>query len=162
MSQVNYYPPKRGGARRVSFLHPVTEDTAEWRPGATRGSRAIRARLQRRKVVAVDPAAFVFGPGDRPRTAHELQTQWRRTLLAAGLRYRTPEQLRHTWASIMLSRNAPLLYVAEAGGWASANVLLKVYARWMPSQTAVVFGVDQGADSATQAQSLRGRVNDSR
>ena len=31
----------------------------------------------------------------------------------------------------MLSRNAPLLYVQQQGGWRSASVLLRVYARWM-------------------------------
>ena len=32
----------------------------------------------------------------------------------------------------MLSRNAPLLYVQKQGGWSSATVMLKVYARWLP------------------------------
>ncbi len=49
-----------------------------------------------------------------------------------GVRYRNPEQLRHTFASTLLSRNAPLLYVQQQGGWKSAGVLLRVYARWMP------------------------------
>jgi integrase len=48
------------------------------------------------------------------------------------VRYRSPEQLRHAFASTMLSRNAPLLYVQQQGGWRSAGVLLRVYARWMP------------------------------
>ena len=45
-------------------------------------------------------------------------------------------QLRHTFASTMLSRNAPLLYVQQQGGWRSAGVLLRVYARWMPQDLA--------------------------
>jgi integrase len=61
---------------------------------------------------------------------------WKRVLIAAGVRYRTPEQLRHTWASTMLSRNAPLLYVQQQGGWRSASVLLRVYARWLPQPSA--------------------------
>jgi len=36
----------------------------------------------------------------------------------------------------MLSRNAPLLYVQQQGGWRSASVLLRVYARWMPQDLA--------------------------
>jgi integrase len=40
---------------------------------------------------------------------------WHRVLLAAQVRYRSPEQLRHTFASTMLSRNAPLLYVQQRG-----------------------------------------------
>ncbi len=59
---------------------------------------------------------------------------WKRALAAAGVRYRPPEMLRHTFASLLLSRNAPLLYVQRQGGWASAGILLRVYARWMPGE----------------------------
>jgi integrase len=61
-----------------------------------------------------------------------LHRRWRRVLQAAKVRYREPEQLRHSFASTLLSRNAPLLYVQGQGGWRSASVLLRVYARWMP------------------------------
>ncbi|PYN02525.1 MAG: hypothetical protein DME07_09805 [Candidatus Rokuibacteriota bacterium] len=44
-----------------------------------------------------------------------------------GRPHRSPEQLRHTFASTMLSRNAPLLYVQQQGGWRSASVLLRDY-----------------------------------
>jgi hypothetical protein len=54
----------------------------------------------------------------------------------AQVRYRPAEQLRHTFASTLLSRNAPVLYVQQQGGWRSAAVLLQVYARWLP--TAVI------------------------
>jgi integrase len=59
-----------------------------------------------------------------------------------------PEQLRHTFASTLLSRNAPLLYVQKQGGWRSASVLLRVYARWMPQE----YGEAAGQPSATPAQ----------
>jgi integrase len=62
----------------------------------------------------------------------DLHRDWKRALAAAKVRYRSPEQLRHTFASTMLSRNAPLLYVQKVGGWRSASVLLRVYARWVP------------------------------
>jgi integrase len=51
----------------------------------------------------------------------------------AGLRYRYPESLRHSFALNLLSANAPILYAQRAGGWATASVLLRVYARWLPS-----------------------------
>lgn len=143
-------PPKAGGERRVSFLHPTTEDTAEWRPGATPGSREVARRLQRRKVAGMAPTTFLFGRGTVPMRSSEVHHAWRRALLAAGVRYREPEQLRHSFASIMLSRNAPLLYVAEVGGWASAHVLLGVYSRWLPSRTGVTPMEPQ--ESATQTQ----------
>jgi hypothetical protein len=49
----------------------------------------------------------------------------------------------------MLSRNAPVLYVQRQGGWRSASVLLRVYARWMPQEFE---GSEIAAPAATPAQ----------
>jgi hypothetical protein len=51
----------------------------------------------------------------------------------ASARGRGAETLRHTCASILLSREAPLLYVQAVDGWSSATVLLGSYARYMPA-----------------------------
>jgi integrase len=125
-------PTKTGIIRSVSLLHPTTETTAEWRPGATQESRAILTGLRRLTVRSLEPAAFVFGGGTVPIHSMDLHRDWKRALAVAKVRYRSPEQLRHTFASTMLSRNAPLLYVQKVGGWRSASVLLRVYARWVP------------------------------
>jgi integrase len=89
---------------------------------------AVMARI----AAAVNPSVTI----GQPWSSMEVHRAWKRVLLAAGVRYRSPEQLRHTWASTMLSRNAPLLYVQQQGGWRSASVLLRVYARWMPQPSA--------------------------
>ena len=140
-------PTKTGRERSVSILHPVADQAAEWAPGATAASIVVLERLG--KVTALDPGAFVFGAGSRPLSSMEVHRTWRRLLVAARVRYRAPEQLRHTFASTLLSRNAPLLYVQQQGGWRSASVLLRVYARWMPQ--AFTEGA-QGQPSATPAQ----------
>jgi integrase len=126
-------PTKTGRDRTVSFLHPISDAIGEWRPGAGQ-SRVVLAGLRGLTVQALDPAAFVFGRDSRPLDSHDLPRDWHRVLLAARVRYRAPEQLRHTFASTMPSRNAPLLYVQQQGGWRSAGVLLQVYARWMPQE----------------------------
>jgi integrase len=92
----------------------------------------VLAGLRQLPVRPLDPEGFLFGRGKRALSSMELHRSWRRVLSAAHVRYRSPEQLRHTFASTMLSRNAPLLYVQQQGGWRSAGVLLRVYARWMP------------------------------
>ncbi len=125
-------PTKTGRVRTVSFLHPVADDTSEWRPGTTPAAASALTRLRTLRVRSLEPDGFVFGRGVRPLSSMELHRKWRRVLTAAKVRYRSPEQLRHTFASTMLSRNAPLLYVQQQGGWRSASVLLRVYARWMP------------------------------
>jgi len=87
-------------------------------------------------VRSLEPEAFVFNRGGVPLSSMEVHRAWKRVLLAAQVRYRMPEQLRHTFASTMLSRNAPLLYVQQQSGWRSASVLLRTYARWMPQPSA--------------------------
>jgi integrase len=129
-------PTKTRQSRLVSFLHPVLDDSGEWRPGSTERGCAVLHALRGSKVRSLDPQSFVFGHGARPVGSMELHRRWKRVLVAAKVRYRSPEQLRHTFASTMLSRNAPLLYVQQQGGWRSAAVLLRVYARWMPQDAA--------------------------
>lgn len=107
----------------------------------------------------MSPTAFLFGRGTAPMRSYDLHRDWRRALLPAGVRYREPEQLRHSFASNMLSRNAPLLYVAEVGGWASAHVLLTTYARWLPSRVGVATVEPQA--SAIQAQPGGRRLRES-
>ena len=144
-------PPKnRYSERTVSFLYPTTEPTTtEWRPGSTRSSRLVLTDL-RRLSGPMDPSAFVFG-GAKPYSPEKLRVVWARVLKAAAItRHRPPETLRHSWASIVLSRNAPLLAVVRAGGWRNARVLLDVYAKWVPEAT-MGYGAD-GPESAAQAQ----------
>jgi integrase len=57
------------------------------------------------------------------------QRAWVRVLKKAQMRYRKPHALRHSFASILLSRNAPLTYVTKAGGWRSATTRLQTYAK---------------------------------
>ena len=65
-----------------------------------------------------------------PRAGHSIS----RTLLrAAGLpRFRVYD-LRHTFASLLLSSNLPLLYVSQQLGHSKPTITLKYYARWIPS-----------------------------
>jgi integrase len=127
-------PTKTGIVRQVNILHPVAEETPNWRPGTTPQCLQVVIGLKALKLQSLAPEAFVFGHGQTPMSSMELHRKWRRVLLAAKVRYRAPEQLRHTFASTMLSRNAPLLYVQQQGGWRSASVLLRAYARWMPQE----------------------------
>ena len=46
----------------------------------------------------------------------------------------TPHTLRHTYASIHLSRGTNLLWVQRQGGWQSSTVLLSTYAHFLPTE----------------------------
>jgi integrase len=139
-------PTKTGRERTVSFLHPVLDDVADWRPGSTFLSRSVLGPLRGRPPA--DPGAFVFTHAGQPLRSGRLHRVWHRVVKLAGVRYREPEQLRHTMASTLLSRQAPLVYVQQVGGWRSANVLLRAYAQWVPDMAAWT----QPQESATLVQ----------
>ncbi len=46
----------------------------------------------------------------------------------------TPHSLRHTFASLHLSRGTNLLWVQRQGGWRSPQVLLDTYTHFLPSE----------------------------
>jgi integrase len=126
-------PTKTGKARVVSLLHPTLEDTGEWRPGAVPSAWAAVEGIRGLRVRSLVPEAFVFTRSDgRPVENYWLNREWKRIVVAAGVRYRPAEQLRHTWASTLVSRGANILYVQEQGGWTSADVPFRYYTRWLP------------------------------
>lgn len=140
-------PPKTGRSRREATLtYPVCEDTAAWRAGATAEARSVMSGLA--KVAPLEPTVPLFGSPNNPMTPMdeaELHRLWGRVLTRAKVRPRPPEVLRHTCISILLSRGAPLLQVAQQTGH-SPVVLLKFYAKWLP----------QGQPAATPAQLVSG------
>lgn len=58
---------------------------------------------------------------------------WIPTLKRAGVRYRAPKQMRHTFASQALSAGENVMWVAAQLGHKNWYVTAKNYARWIPS-----------------------------
>jgi hypothetical protein len=54
-------------------------------------------------------------------------------LKRAELPHFTLYDLRHTYASLLLSEGVPLLYVSQQLGHAKPTTTLKYYAKWIPS-----------------------------
>lgn len=67
-------------------------------------------------------------------SSEKIRTVFQRVLKVAGLPHFVPYDLRHTFASLLLSANVPLLYVAKMLGHAKPTTTLKHYARWMPDE----------------------------
>jgi integrase len=84
------------------------------------------------------PEPYLFFPGRDGGVVTEADERWHRDLFkrvvsTAQLPAFVPYDLRHTFASILLSSNVPLLYVSKQLGHAKATTTLDHYAKWLPS-----------------------------
>lgn len=76
---------------------------------------------------------------------------WRRFLKAAGLAYRRPHVLRHTYASLLIQAGEPITYVARQLGQHSAAFTLKVYGHFVPQgERRAVDTLDGLSDATTR------------
>ncbi|MBW2362768.1 MAG: tyrosine-type recombinase/integrase [Deltaproteobacteria bacterium] len=70
----------------------------------------------------------------------------------------SPHCLRHTWASLHLSRGTPIKWVQTQGGWTTAKVLLDTYSHFMPSEMhgfADALAAGNGTPAAPAAEDAR-------
>lgn len=112
-------PKTKSGRRTVELVRPALE--------ALKAQRALTGLA----------GAFVFHDprtGDRWGSDQSLRAgEWRRALAKAGVRYRYPYQMRHTFASQALSAGENVMWVAKQMGHRDWTITAKKYARWIPS-----------------------------
>jgi integrase len=68
-----------------------------------------------------------------PLRLEKIRYRFERSLRRAGVSGHVLYDLRHSFASTLLAKGAPITYVAQQMGHANANITLKYYARWIPS-----------------------------
>jgi len=142
--------------RTVSLFHPVLEDRGVWKPGDA-GSETFQVldRLRVLHAIAPDRESPLFparSAPSRPMDGNDFYARWARTLSAATVPYKKPHVLRHSFASILLSRGANLLYMVRAGGWTNATTLLKVYSKWVEEASDVATIASSGASSVPASE----------
>lgn len=62
------------------------------------------------------------------------RTSWQHLLKRAGVRYRNPYQVRHTYASHRVSAGANLFWLAKQMGHETTEMIIRHYGRWIPSK----------------------------
>lgn len=92
-------------------------------------------RAQRAFTQLAGEAVFHSPLTDKPWTNDQAirKVFWTRTLKKAGVRYRAPKQMRHTFASQALSAGENIMWVARQLGHKHWTVTARYYARWIPS-----------------------------
>lgn len=69
-----------------------------------------------------------------------------RVMEKAGVRYRSPHNLRHTFAAHLLQRGATMVYVKEMCGHSSVKVTVDIYGRFAPGSVRDVNLLDEEED----------------
>lgn len=64
---------------------------------------------------------------------HFVSHHWYKALTKLGLDKRNPHQMRHTFASLMISNDENILWVSKMLGHANPNTTLRVYSRYVKS-----------------------------
>ena len=80
-------------------------------------------------VFAAEEGGFIHYP-------RFMEKVWDKALTKSGLRRRTPHDMRHTYATLRLSKGDSLAEVSKELGHASADITYKVYFTWMPTESA--------------------------
>lgn len=128
-----------GGRARVqrSRVERVLEEEVKTAAGLrdvdlTAGGRQALERQQAHTRLA---DGFVFlRPDGRPFVDYEDSSgRFRSILKRTGIRYRNQYQMRHTFASHMLSGGQNLYYVAQQMGHKDPQMILRVYGKWIES-----------------------------
>ncbi|MFE3968989.1 Arm DNA-binding domain-containing protein [Stenotrophomonas sp. YIM B13575] len=122
-------PKTESGVREVQLLQPAID--------ALKAQRAHTATAG--EFVFHDPRTHARWGSDQSIRAGE----WQRALRKAGVRYRYPYQMRHTFASQALSAGENVMWVARQMGHRDWTITAKKYGRWIPSMVP-----DAGAKAA--------------
>ncbi len=126
-------------------------------------SELKRLRTEKKKQLLADGNTFdvegwVFPNEDGTPIYYTnfLRRVWHKAQDQAKVRCRTPHDLRHTWASHMLSAGADLAYVSNQLGHANPSITLRIYSHWVPGTRRVATSIlDSESASMPEIKSQR-------
>jgi len=98
--------------------------------------KVLAARFQERQRTghAVGADDYIFGNGE-PIPVRKLTRRFEKVRVACKVTDHRMYDTRATFASVLLSRNAPLIWVSKMLGHSTAETTLRCYAEWMPAES---------------------------
>lgn len=142
-----YSRPKNGKSRRVDLSNQCIQVLS-----ALRKQRAADSLASGRR----DAPDLIFSRNGEPVSQNSLRNVFKRTLWRAGIRDKRFHDIRHTYASLLLSNGQSPQYVREQMGHSSIAITVDVYGHMIPTGNRdAVNALDTVAQqSATQPQPL--------
>lgn len=95
---------------------------------------------------------FVNGDGEHLNYVTFIRYVWNRAMERSGLRRRTPHQMRHTYATLRLSKGDSLAEVSKEMGHASTEITYRTYYKWLPKESRSDIDELDARPNATYAQ----------
>ena len=128
--------------KRIFVQRALTQHSKEPEtPKTAAGERHVRLlpaaldALKAQKSYTFLAGAEIFcNPRTEKRWTGDLvirERMWKRILLRAGVRYRYPYQMRHTYASMMLQAGESVMWVAQQMGHTDWTFTARTYSRWV-------------------------------
>lgn len=99
------------------------------------------AALREQRAISELHSEYIF-LDHKTSKLYALQTvadRWRSTLRRAKIRFRPVKQMRHTFASLMLTKGESEFWVADQLGHADLSMLRDHYAKWIPEQSGAAY-----------------------
>jgi len=120
---------------------------------------SLKILLTRRKKEALkdglgEPVEYIFHRDKKPMEQNHIRRVFKRVLVKAGIREMRLHDIRHTFASLLLSKGESPVYVKEQLGHSSIKMTVDVYGHLIPgSNRGAVNQLDSPQPSATHQQS---------
>jgi integrase len=122
---------KSGETRRIALSEAVLEALREHQRAQRQERELFGSDYRDLGLIFARPDGYYYSPD-------KMGTRIRAAMVAAGLENVSLHSLRHTHASELLSKGAPIPAVAERLGHASANVTLGIYSHALPADNRAV------------------------
>lgn len=139
-------PKTDAGTDRVIYLIQPAIDALRNQAQLTRLGRQFEVEVKLREYgqSVIQPCTFIFSPQcvkRGPRTGYHYAVNsinkiWAPIIKRAGIRYRNAYQSRHTYACWSLSAGANPNFIATQMGHTDAQMVYKVYGKWMSEKSA--------------------------
>ena len=130
-------PPKTKSGYRVVELLPAALAVLEEMKDESAALPPVTDKIHYKygKFDIVERRRVFLGRANQPYKRPELTTapkQWEKWLREAGVSYRAAYQLRHTYASRMLTAGCNEAWLASQMGHANTNMIATIYGKWIP------------------------------